>query len=215
MPARAQLLNDMGRADAVGVLLMVQMDGVPETLQLVVTTTVIDQSRGGLRETGHYVIRAIGVIEHRVSVGMFGTLAFVDGQHPLLYAHNATPAALFFRGKAPDANALLVDVLQAYASTFGEWRQVPEYFNRSKSLLALLTSPGDLLGEMPQPLADALVPVLEAHGLETLVKHGETPLAIDEHGRSQHRQALLIDDSYVVALEFSVEPLGTRGASPA
>lgn len=210
MSARDQLVNDLQRDGAVGVLLMVQMDGVPETLQFVVTTTVMDESVGGLREIGHYVIRAIGVIEHRVSVGMFGELRFVDGQHPLLYAYNSQPAALFFRGQAPDASALLVDVLQAYASTFGEWRQIPEYLNRNRPLLSLLASSGDLLGEMPKPLADALVPVLEAHGLETKVMLGEAPLDSDEHGRSQFRQALLIDDSYVVALDFSVETLGGR-----
>jgi hypothetical protein len=211
MSAREQLLSDLQRDGAVGVLLMVQMDGVPETLQFVVTTTVMDESRGGLRETGHYVIRAIGVIEHRVSVGMFGELRFVDGLHPLLYAYNSQPAALFFRGQALDANALLVDVLQAYASTFGEWRQIPEYLNRSRPLLSLLASSGDLLGEMPKPLADALTPVLERHGLETKVMLGEAPLDADEHGRSQFRRALLIDDSYVVALDFSVETLGGRG----
>lgn len=213
MTAREQLLGDLQRDGAVGVLLMVQMDGVPETLQFVVTTTVMDESRGGLREIGHYVIRAIGVIEHRVSVGMFGELRFVEGQHPLLYAYNSQPAALFFRGQAPDANALLVDVLQAYASTFGEWRQIPEYLNQNRPLLSLLGSSGDLLGEMPKPLANALVPVLEAHGLETKVMLGEAPLDVDEHGRSQFRQALLIDDSYVVALDFSVETLGGRSIS--
>lgn len=213
MSARDQLLSDLQRDGAVGVLLMVQMDGVPETLQFVVTTTVMDESRGGLREIGHYVIRAIGVIEHRISVGMFGELRFVDGQHPLLYAYNSQPAALFFRGQAPDANALLVDVLQAYASTFGEWRQIPEYLNRNRPLLSLLASSGDLLGEMPKPLADALTPVLETHGLETKVMLGEAPLDVDEHGRSQLRQALLIDDSYVVALDFSVETLGGRSIS--
>jgi hypothetical protein len=40
---------------------------------------------------------------------------------------------------------------------------------------------------------------------------GEAPLDADEHGRSQFRRALLIDDSYVVALDFSVETLGGRG----
>jgi hypothetical protein len=207
MPKRAKLLADLQAENAYGVLLMVQMDGVPETLQLVLVTGVIDETIGGLRERGRYVIRALGVREHRLSVGMFGSLRLLDA-HPLLDQYNTTPVGLFFRGQAADPNALLVDVLQAYAGVFGPWRQIPTYLNASKPLFSLLAGAGDLVGEMPKPLADALAGALEKHGLETRQIAGEGVEAADEHGRSQHMRALIIDESYIVALDFTVDELG-------
>lgn len=207
MPKRAKLLAELAADDAYGVFLMMQMDGVPETLQLVLVTGVIDESIGGLREKGRYVIRALGVREHKVSVGMFGSLRFVD-DHPLLYQYNVTPVGLFFRGQAADTNALLVDVLQAYASVFGPWRQIPTYLNIAKPLFSLLAGTGDMVGEMPKPLAEALAHALEAHQLETKQIEGENPQTADEHGRSQLLKALIIDESYIVALDFTVDELG-------
>ncbi|MCU0496258.1 MAG: hypothetical protein MUF87_02770 [Anaerolineae bacterium] len=202
-----QLLKELSGEQAYGVLLMVQMDGVPETLQLVVVTTEYDAQAGGLRDKGRYVIRAIGVQEHRVSVGVFGSLTFHE-DHPLLYQYNQTPVGLFFRGQAADANALMVDFLQAYASTFGLWRQIPTYLNTTKPLLSILGSSGDLIGEMPKPLADRLTKVFDQHQLEHKLVQGQTPLASDEHGRSQLMKALVIDQSYIVAMDFTVETLG-------
>jgi hypothetical protein len=207
MPKREQLLKDLEGDKSYGVFLMAQMDSVPETLQLVIATTEYDDQAGGLRDKSRYLIRAIGVQEHKISVGMFGSLRFFD-DHPLLYQYNTTPAGVFFRGQSADPNALLVDMLQAYAGTFGPWRQIPQYLNTNKPLLSLLASTGDLLGEMPKPLAENLVKVLEKHNLETKVIEGQSPLEADEHGRTQLMKALVIDDSYLVALDFTVETLG-------
>jgi hypothetical protein len=207
MPKREQLLRDLEGEQAYGVLLMVQMDSVPETLQLVIATTEFDEKAGGLRDKNRYLIRAIGVQEHKVSVGMFGSLRFAD-DHPLLYQYNTTPFGVFFRGTAADPNALLVDMLQAYATTFGPWRQIPTYLNTAKPLFNLLSSSGDLLGEMPQPLADELVKTLERHSLETKTIAGQSPLDADEHGRSQLMKALIVDESYLVAMDFTVDLLG-------
>ncbi len=208
MPKRQQLLDDLSGEKSYGVFLMVQMDGVPETLQMVITTTELDEQRGGLRDKRSYVIRAIGVQEHRVSVGLFGNLRFMDTGHPLLYQYNETPAGLFFRGRPDDSNALLVDFMQAYTSTFGPWRQIPTYLNVSRPLLDLLNSGGDLVGEMPKPLAEKLASAFERHGLETKIIEGAAPEESDEHGRTQHMKALIIDDSYIVAMDFTVEFLG-------
>ncbi len=206
MDKKDQLIADFSKEKAVGFLLMAQLDAVPETIQLVVAATELDESVGGLRERANYVIRAIGVVEHRLSLGQFATLRFAD-DHPLLYPYNDVPCGLFFRGMPDDPNALLVDILQAYATTFGPWRQIPDYLNQSKPLFNLLTSGGDLLGEMPKKLADNLVKALEAHKLETKVIEG-AGLDKDEHGRSQLRKVLLLDDSYAIALDFSVDILG-------
>jgi hypothetical protein len=208
MPKRTQLLEDLRGDKDYGVFLMIQMDGVPETLQLVVTTTELDEKAGGLRDKRSYVIRAIGVQEHQVSVGLFRNLRIEEASHPLLYQYNDTPVGLFFRGQPTDSNALLVDFIQAYAGTFGPWRQIPTYLNSNRPLFDLLSSSGDLVGEMPKPLADKLVPVFERHGLETKVVEGSTPTTSDEHGRTQHMKALIMDDSYIVAMDFTVEFLG-------
>lgn len=208
MPKRQQLLDELSGEKDYGVFLMVQMDGVPETLQLVITTTELDERAGGLRDKRSYVIRAIGVQEHRVSVGLFGKLRFEEVNHPLLYQYNETPVGLFFRGQTNDPNALLVDFLQAYSGTFGPWRQIPTYLNTNRPLFDLLSSSGDLVGEMPKPLAEKLAPVFESHGLETKIVEGSTPETSDEHGRTQHMKALIMDDSYVVAMDFTVDFLG-------
>jgi hypothetical protein len=186
---------------------MAQMDSVPETLQLVIVTTEYDEKAGGLRDKSRYLIRAIGVQEHKISVGMFGSMRFLD-DHPLLYQYNTTPVGVFFRGQAADPNALLVDLLQAYATTFGPWRQIPQYLNTEKPLFNLLSSTGDLLGEMPKPLAENVVKALEQHKLETKMIEGQPPEESDEHGRSQLMKALVIDDSYLVAMDFTVDLLG-------
>jgi hypothetical protein len=143
-----------------------------------------------------------------VSVGLFGSLHILDADHPLLYQYNTTPVGLFFRGQPSDSNALLVDFIQAYTGTFGPWRQIPTYLNTNRPLFDLLSSTGDLVGEMPKPLVEKLAPVFERHGLETKIVEGTSPVTSDEHGRSQHMKALIMDDSYIVAMDFTVEFLG-------
>ncbi|MDX1991045.1 MAG: hypothetical protein SF029_01565 [bacterium] len=199
MPKRDKLLAELQGEDRYGVLLMAQMDAVPETLQFVVVTTQMDEAAGGLRDQGRYIIRALGVREHRVSVGIFGNLRLLD-DHPLLYEYNTPPTGLFFRGTPDDANELVLDIFQGYASTFGPWRQIPTYFNLNRPLLDLVSGGGDLLGEMPKPLAERLDKVLQQHRLETKVMEGK---------RTEPKlKVLLLDDSYVVALDFSIDELG-------
>ena len=63
---------------------MTQMDGTPDTIQLMVTTAEYDTEIDGLREKGHYIIRALGVREHKVTVGMLNNLSFKKGEeHPI------------------------------------------------------------------------------------------------------------------------------------
>ncbi|MBK8134573.1 MAG: hypothetical protein KA401_03085 [Anaerolineae bacterium] len=206
MPRTEKLFHDLDGENRYGVLLMAQLDAVPETLQLVIATTQEDEQSGGLRDMNQYLVRAIGVTEHRLSLGLFKTLAKRE-THPLLYQYNTAAAGVFFRGTPDDPHALFADILQAYAGTFGPWRQPPTYLNTSRPLLSLLTSGGDLLGQMPEPLATAMVQALDAHGLESRTLKEETS-DVDEHGRSRHRKVLLMDDAYVVAFDFTVEFFG-------
>ncbi len=207
MPKRDKLFELLASENALGVLLMVQMDGIPETLQLMITATEVDETTGSLHDKGTFVVRALGVVEHQVSIGLFNQMRIVDGEHPLLQQHNTATAALFFRGKIKDPNEALVDVLQAYASTFGPWRHMPLYMNPDKPLLSVLSSEGDLVGSMPKPLADNIGTALEKHGVETK-QFAEPFEEVDEHGLSRLRQALIIDESYIVALSFTVDELG-------
>jgi hypothetical protein len=105
----------------------------------------------------------------------------------------------------------MIDISQAYISTFGPWRNVVEMgddLNRSTPLLRLFETGFGLLGTMPKPLAERMGRVLTHHKLAVNVVEEAGFEASDEHGRSRLMQALLIDLSYVVALDFSVEELG-------
>jgi hypothetical protein len=199
MPKRDKLLAELDGDENYGVLLMAQMDSVPETVQFFVSTTRYDEAAQGLRDQGNYVIRAISVQEHRVSVGLFSSMRVVD-DHPLLHQYNATPAGLFFRGQPDNANELVLDLFQAYASTYGPWRQMPTYLNTAKPLVELLQDGGGLLGEMPLPLAERMAKALEHHELETNIIKGKI--------EDPPMQLMLLDHSYIIAMSFSVDILG-------
>lgn len=205
MPRTQHLLDDLAGDTQFGVLILAQLDAVPETLQLIISATEEVAGQAALVDRRRYVVRAIGVAEHHLSLGLFSSLRILD-EHPLLMAYNSEPAGLFFRGTPDDAGALFVDLMQAYATAFGPWRHPPQFLNTSKPLLSLLQGGGDLLGQMPLPLARALASVLEAHGLETRIL--SEPQQEDEHGRPRKRKVLLMDESYVIAFDFSVEYLG-------
>jgi hypothetical protein len=206
MPKRQQMLDEINQENGYGVFLMAQMDGVPDTVQMVITTAQYDPDIDGLREKGHYVVRALGVREHQVSVGMFKAINFNQGEeHPLLYGYNTKPVGVFFRGQPENPQELVLDIFQGYVSTFGQWRHIPEFLNVSKPLLDVVGGGGDLLGEMPTPLATQMDKVLQHHKLETkliearLEEGAEVPPPM---------KLLLLDNSYLVAMDFSVEELG-------
>lgn len=202
MPDKTQQLLDQINAETgYGVLLLSQMDGIPDTLQFIVATTEYDEQADGLRDRTRYVVRALGVQEHRISLGMFKSIS-ITRDHPLIYEDNTDPVGVFFRGMPDNANELVLDIFQAYASTFGPWRQIPRYLNMNRPLVELVSSGGELLGEMPKPLAERMEKVLQHHKLETKLMQGKHP------DGTPTVKALLMDDSYVVALDFSVDELG-------
>ncbi len=196
-----QLMDEINDENGYGVFLMAQMDSVPDTLQFVIATTEYDAAVDGLRDKRRYVLRCLGVQEHRVSVGMFKTLR-VEKDHPLTYEINSLPIGVFFRGEPDDPHELVLDIFQAYATTFGPWRSIPRYLNTSRPLVDLVQSGGDLLGEMPGQLAERIEKVLQHHNLETKLIEGE------KQSGTPTVKALLLDDSYVVAMDFSVDELG-------
>lgn len=212
MPRRTQLLNEIGHERGYGVLLAAQMGGMPNELQLIVQTAEYDPGVEGLRERHSYIIRALGVRENRLSLGLFGALQFTD-DHPLLYHHNCARYGVFFRGGVPRPHEVALDISQAHASTFGPWRPLADDLNRAQPLVDLLASGGGLLGHMPKPAAERMAKALAHHGVEyRLIEDTEAETeATDEHGRSRLLKLLLIDAGYVIALDFSVEQMGATG----
>jgi hypothetical protein len=200
MPKTEQFIEEISRENGYGVLLMAQMDSVPETLQFVIATTEYDDEAKGLRDNSRYIVRAVGVQEHRVSMGIFGHIQFPES-HPLLYQYNEQPMGLFFRGTPDHPQELLLDLIQAYSSVMQEWRHIPTYLNMQQPLADLVRSGGGLLGEMPGSLADGLERALQHHGLETHRVAGEK-------SDGPPMKLMLLDDSVVVAMDFTIEELG-------
>lgn len=198
-----QLMDEVNTEQGYGVFLMAQMDSTPDTLQFIIATTEFDESVNGLRDKRRYIVRCIGVQEHHLTLGIFKHMSLHQKEeHPLLYQYNSQPMGLFFRGNATNANELVLDVFQGYASTFGQWRHIPDYLNVSKPLVDIFSGGGDLVGEMPKPLAERLDKVLKHHQLETRIIEGE------RHKEMPYMKALLLDESYIVAIDFSVDELG-------
>lgn len=204
---REKLLSELGGEQDYGIFLAAQMGGVPNELQLMIQTARYDSEKQGLRPRAQYVIRVLSVAEHRVSLGIFGHLRFTN-DHPILLHHNEARAAVLFEGVPANVSELALDIHQAYVSTFGPWRELATDLNREKPLVDLLTSGSGVLGVMPGPAAERMVRVLKHHGLTARLENGEGIEPQDEHGRSRRYQLLAIDDSYFVALDFSVDELG-------
>ncbi|MDL1900782.1 hypothetical protein FBR02_08440 [Anaerolineae bacterium CFX9] len=213
MPLREQLIADLQGEQDYGVLLVAQIGGAPNELQLIIETAAYDEAVQGLRPKAAYIIRALGVREHRLHLGVFGGLAFPD-EHPLLLHHNTPKVAVHFNGKPAIISDAVLDVYQAYVSTFGPWRNVAELsddLNLSVPLTRLLGFGAGLLGVMPKPLAERMQKALAGSGLTVSLAEDASFETVDEHGRSRLAKLLLLDTSYVVALDFSVEKMQGRG----
>jgi hypothetical protein len=207
---QSTLFSQLGGETQYGVLLVAQMGGVPNEIQLIVETAAYDAAVEGLRPVADYLIRALGVFEHRLTLGVFAH-GVLTQDHPLLLHHNAPRAAVHFDGQPADVHALITDISQAYVSTFLEWRnlvEMPEDLNRALPLVDLLTRGTGLLGTMPLPLAERMARVLEHHGLHASLSQQANFEPRDEHGRSRLAKVLVLDSSYVVSLDFSFERLG-------
>jgi hypothetical protein len=201
------LLAELQGENRYGIFLAAQMGGVPQELQLIIQTAVFDEQVQGLRPQNQYVIRALGVVEHRVSLGVFGNLFMAD-EHPVLLHYNAPRAVIQFTGQPDDVNELVLDINQAYLSTFGPWRELAKDINRTQPLVNLLTSGSGVLGTMPKPGAERMTRVLAHHGMQATLDESRMYDEQDEHGRSQNMRLLGIDDSYLIALDFTVDELG-------
>jgi hypothetical protein len=202
MPVRDQLIGELGGEDDLGVLLVAQMGGGPNEIQLIVETAQYEEAAGGLRQRGGYIIRAINTQEHRLSLGIFGSVFFTD-VHPILLHHNEAKREIHFEGVAADVNELVLDIHQTYASTFGPWRELVRDIRRDQPLVNLLSGGGGVLGTMPQTAAERMVKTLEHHGLRAWLE-GE------DAKPSPQWKLLAIGDSYFVAIDFSVDTMARQ-----
>ena len=209
MPDRQRLIDELQGPDDVGVLLMAQMGGVPNELQLFIQAAVYDEAAQGLRDKNGYMVRVLGVQEHRMSLGLFGSMFMAD-EHPILLHHNDPKLVVHFEGQASDINELVLDIHQAHASTFGPWRELAGDINWDQPLVDLLKSGGGVLGTMPKTAAEHMVRVFEHHGMSAHLEGVSERDDTDEHGRSTLWKLLGIGDSYFVALDFTVDVMGQR-----
>lgn len=217
MPLRDQFFTDLAGENRQAALLVTQVGGMPQELQLITQIAEYDAAAQGLTPVRTYIIRVLGVLEHRIeNLGTTVDQVLLETDHPLLYQYTEKPTALFFRGEVENADALTVDLLQAYASTFGPWRQFPDYMNTDQSLQSLLESGGGLLGQMPASLADNLQKVLAHHQLETKITQGtphveaiRTPALPD-----QPLSVLVFGTSYFVSYAFAFDVMQGRKRKP-
>lgn len=212
MSHREQFFEDLAGENRQAALLVSQVGGMPQELQIITQVAEYDEVAQGLRPIRTYIIRVLGVLEHRiVNLGTTVEDVKLETDHPLLYQYTQKPTALFFRGEIENTDSITVDMLQAYATTFGPWRQFPEYMNTDQSLQSLLKSGGGLLGQMPEALATNLQKVFEHHNLETKITQG-TPYA-EEHKNPMQDQplsVLVFGASYFVSYAFSFDVMQGR-----
>ncbi len=211
MPERDRLLSELQGDDDVGVLLLAQLGGTPNELQLFIQTAQYDEAAQGLRERNNYIIRVLGVHEHRLNLGLFGNL-FIAEEHPILLHHNEPKFAVDFNGTPGDVNELVLDIHQAFASTFGPWRELAADINREQPLVDLLQRGSGRLGTWPKTAAKRMVRVLEHHQLTAHLETESDREATEDHVRSTLYKLLGIGDSYFVALDFAVDKMGQKPA---
>lgn len=213
MPQREQFFQDMDGDARQAVLLVAQVGAAPNELQLVTQIAEYDDDAEGLRPIRTYIIRVLGALEHRLNnLGTTTPDVELVTEHPLLYQYTTPPTAVFFRGEPDHVDALTLDIAQAHSSVMQGWRQFPTYLNTGQPLSELFASGGGLVGQMPQPLAEKVVSVLEHHGLET--KTTQDTAYIDRHDNPALQTGTLkllrIGGSFFVSYAFAFDEMTGR-----
>lgn len=213
MPQREQFFADMTGENRQAALLVAQVGAAPNELQVITQIAEYDEEAEGLRPIRTYIVRVLGVLEHRINnFGMTVADVNLHDAHPLLYEYLERPTAVFFKGEVENVDSLTLDIAQAHASTFGPWRQFPQYLNTQQPLQTLFESGGGLIGQMPEPLAERVVKVLAHHQLEHRLAHGEP--YIKQHDNpllvNNKPQVLTFGTSYFVSYAFAFDEMKGR-----
>lgn len=215
MPHTEQFFADLEGENRQAALLVAQVGASPTELQLITQIAEYDEEAQGLRPIRSYIIRVLGVLEHRiVNFGTTVNEVKILEDHPLLYEFTTSPTAVFFRGTAENPDAVVMDIAQAHATTFYPWRHFPQYLNMEQALSTLLESGGGLLGQMPAPLAEKVVKVLEHHGLEHKTAEGEPYIKLHDNPALLQTalKVLLLGGSYFISYGFSIQEM--KGRNP-
>lgn len=198
-----ELVDALAVDHAIGILLAAQMGATPQEIQLVVQSADYNEETQAVTSQQGYIIRCIGVQEHRFSVGMFNRLVVVD-DHPLLWNHNAQYKQIYFSGHCEDVDGLMLELNQIYGQHYGIVRSLADDINRMAALGTILGRGNGLLGEMPEPMADLVKTLLERYDYNVNLLDAElekSPIPF---------KLLVLDDSYVIAQMYSVDYLKTR-----
>lgn len=204
-PTFLQLIDDLQAENRVGILLAAQMGGTPEEIQLIIQVADYEAEDDALRPKQAYVMRCFGVREQRLSLGLFGRMAYT-ADNALLWNHNELYHQVYFRGVPTDVNSLMLDLNQLYGQHYGPFRTLADDLNLARPLGSLLSTGYGLLGEMPEPMARYVVDILQRHNLKTGIIPAEQDRPPVEF------QLLVMDDSFIIAQMYSVEPM--RGKQP-
>lgn len=213
MPDSAQFFADLEDENRQLALLVAQVGASPNELQLITQVAEYDASVEGLRPVRSYIIRVLGVLEHRIN--NFGVTAndiqLLD-EHPLLHEYTTKPTAVFFRGTPQNPESVVMDIAQAHATTFFPWRHFPQYLNTDQPLGSLFESGGGLIGQMPAPLAERVIKILQHHNLEYKTAEGEPYIKKHDNPAllQSALQVLTIGSSYFIGYGFSIQQMQGR-----
>jgi hypothetical protein len=186
--------------DKIGILLAVQMGGTPQELQLLIQTANFTEETHTVQSEEAFLLRCVGVGEHRVSLGMFKQMMLVDDD-PLLWNHNTPYVQVYFRGQTEQIDTLMLELTQLYGQHYSVFRSLADDINRMAPLSTILSGGYGLLGEMPTPMAERVKTLFERNGLTITFQPSEreTPTIPS--------RLLVLDDSFFIAQLFSADPV--------
>ncbi len=187
----------------IGIFLAVQMGATPQELQLVIQSADYNEETHEVTAKQGYVLRCIGVQEHRLSVGMFNRLVVVE-DHPMLWNHNERYKQIYFSGESDDVDGFMLELNQLYGQHYGMMRNLADNINRMAPLGTLLERGSGLLGEMPISMAEKVGALLERYGYEVNL------LDTEQKDPPIQFKLLVIDDSYFIAQMYSADYIKTR-----
>lgn len=199
----ADVIQRLQDDEHLGILLAAQMGGTPEEIQLIVQVAAYDEPTDALRPESVFLLRCLGVREQRLSLGLFNVMASIN-EHPLLWNHSARYQQVYFRGEVVAADTLMLELNQLYGKHYGPFRSLADDINRALPLGRLLASGHGLLGEMPMPMAAHVKKLFERYDLEI------TLITTDQDAPPIDFQLLVMDDSFLIAQSFSIEPMQGR-----
>ena len=183
----------------IGILIAAQMGGTPQELQLIVQIAHYDNDARTVTPEDTFIVRCIGVQEHRISLGMFNRMLAVE-EHPLLWNYNYPFQEVYFHGQTDDVDGLMLELNQLYGQHYGIYRSLADDVNRNAPLGKILQSGHGMLGEMPLPMAEKVKELFERYNLTVSF------LTSEQHEQSHYPGKLLvIDDSYFIAHMYSAD----------